>query len=95
MLVLMSISPFFLSAPLSPSPQTADLEHLQDFEHSVKALVQETLWYLNMDKVSVERVEEMREMVRVTESCIKKVILADHSTVVSYKCVRVLISGLR
>ena len=32
-------------------PQTADLEHLQDMESSVKSLIQETLWFLNMDKV--------------------------------------------
>ena len=32
--------------------QTADIEHLQDVERTVKALIQETLWFLNMEKVN-------------------------------------------
>ena len=48
----------------------------------MKSLVQETLWYLNMNKIREDEAT-MRELVQGVESCMRKVILADHSTAVS------------
>ena len=63
--------------------QTADVEHLQDFEKDVKALIQETLWFLNMHKVSSENERSVREAVNAVESKMRRVLTIDLSTCVS------------
>ena len=63
--------------------QTADVEHLQDFEKDVKALIQETLWFLNMHKVSSENERSVREAVNTVESRMRRVLTIDLSTCVS------------
>ena len=63
--------------------QTADVEHLQDFEKDVKALLQETLWFLNMHKVSSENEKALREAVNTVESRMRRVLTIDLSTCVS------------
>lgn len=60
--------------------ETADLEHLQDFESSIKSLIQEILWFLDMEKISPEREDEIKSLVNIVEAKVKKVILAQHST---------------
>ncbi|XP_019863877.1 PREDICTED: diacylglycerol kinase eta-like [Amphimedon queenslandica] len=54
---------------------TADLEHLQDVERTVKSLLQETLWFLNMEKISIEKEEEIRQLVKVVEVQVKRVMI--------------------
>ena len=63
--------------------QTADIEHLQDFEKDVKALLQETLWFLNMHRVSSENKQSLREAVNTVESRMRRVLTIDLSTCVS------------
>lgn len=63
--------------------QTADVEHLQDFEKDIKALLQETLWFLNMHKVSSENERSLREAVNAVESKMRRVLTIDLSTCVS------------
>ena len=63
--------------------QTADIEHLQDFEKDVKALLQETLWFLNMHKVSSENEKSLREAVNTLESRMRRVLTIDLSACVS------------
>ena len=63
--------------------QTADIEHLQDFEKDVKALLQETLWFLNMHKVSSENEQSLREAVNTVESRMRRVLTIDLSACVS------------
>ena len=64
--------------------QTADVEHLQDFEKDVKALLQETLWFLNMHKVSSENEQAIREAVNAVETRMRRVLTIDLSACVSY-----------
>ena len=63
--------------------QTADIEHLQDFEKDIKALLQETLWFLNMHRVSSENEQSLREAVNTVESRMRRVLTIDLSTCVS------------
>lgn len=41
--------------------ETADLNHLQDFEHNLSILIQETVWYLDVGKVSQENEAQLKE----------------------------------
>ncbi len=54
--------------------ETMNITHLQDFEQDVKALVQETLWFLNMHKVSSGHEEEMRTIVQGVETRMRKIV---------------------
>ena len=63
--------------------QTADMEHLQDFERDVKALLQEALWYLNMKKISPDNEEAMRNCVHGVEAQMRRLISTNLSTAVS------------
>ena len=64
--------------------QTADVEHLQDFEKDVKALLQETLWFLNMHKMSTENEQSIREAVIAVETRMRRVLTIDLSACVSW-----------
>ena len=63
--------------------ETADATHLQDFEEDVKALVQESLWFLNMHKISRGCEEEMRGIVQNVETQMRRIIAVDVSECVS------------
>ena len=65
--------------------QTADVEHLQDFEKDVKALLQETLWFLNMHRISAENEQSIRKAVNTVESQMRRVLTIDLSACVSIK----------
>ncbi len=66
---------------------TANVTHLQDFEQDVKALVQETLWFLNMHKVSSDSEEEMRTIVQSVETQMRRIVSIDLSECVSTELV--------
>lgn len=57
--VTQSLDRIFLEGGLISD--TADVLHLQDFEHDLKALVQETLWFLSMQRISPEHEPQVRE----------------------------------
>jgi len=59
------------------------MQHLQDFERDVKALLQETLWYLNMKKISSDNEEGMRNCVHGVEVQMRRLISTNLSTAVS------------
>lgn len=63
--------------------QTADVEHLQDFEKDVKALLQETHWFLNMHRVSSENEQPIRDTMTTVESRMRRVLTIDLSACVS------------
>ena len=63
--------------------ETVNITHLQDFEQYVKALVQETLWFLNMQKVSSGHEEEMRTIVQDVETQMRKIVSIGLSECVS------------
>ena len=82
-MLLLVVKPYF-SPPSHTHTQTADVEHLQDLERAMRAVVQETLWFLSVKKISSERECRMRECVQGVEGQIKKVIsAAEISTAVS------------
>ena len=72
--------------------QTADVEHLQDFEKHVKALLQETHWFLNMHKISSENKRPIREAMNAVETRMRRVLTIDLSSCVSSVCVCVSLS---
>ena len=69
-----SLPPSLLLPSLLPPshPQTADVEHLQDLERDVKALLQEVLWFLNMCKISSERKHCLKACVRRVEERMRR-----------------------
>ena len=67
------------------------MQHLQDFERDVKALLQETLWYLNMKKISSDNEEGMRNCVHGVEVQMRRLISTNLSTAVS--SIQPLMSG--
>ena len=62
---------------------TANITHLQDFEQDTKALIQETLWFLNMQKVSLTYEVEMRQHVHEVEAKMRKIVSTNLSECVS------------
>ena len=76
----MSLKHIFQDNQLS---ETANVTHLQDFEEDVKALVQESLWFLNMHKISRSCEDEMRSIVQNVESQMRRIIAVDLSECVS------------
>ena len=80
----MSLKRIFQDNQLS---ETANVTHLQDFEEDVKALVQESLWFLNMHKISRSCEDEMRSIVQNVESQMRRIIAVDLSECVSNYCV--------
>ena len=48
--------------------------HLQDFEHNLKALVQETLWFLSMQRISAENEAQMKEAVKSVETHMRRLL---------------------
>lgn len=66
----------------APSTQTADMEHLHDFEKDVKVLLQEVSWFLNMRKISPSHEEDMRDCVHNLEIQMRRLISTDLSTAV-------------
>ena len=66
----------------TPSTQTADMEHLQDFEKDVRALLPEVMWFLNMRTISPSHEEDMRESVHNVEVQLRRLISTDLSTAV-------------
>ena len=64
--------------------QTADVEHLQDFERDVKALLQETLWFLSVRRVSSEREQQMKEHSHATEIQMKVLLCGESDYCVSH-----------
>ena len=66
----------------TPFTQTADMEHLQDFEKDVRALLPEVMWFLNMRTISPRHEEDMRESVHNVEVQMRRLISTDLSTAV-------------
>lgn len=62
---------------------TADVFHLQDFERDLKALIQETLWFLNMHRISDEREGPLREAVKTVEGHMRRLLSTNLSACVS------------
>ncbi len=57
---------------------TADILHLQDFERDLKALVQETLWFLSMQRISSEHEQELTEAIKNVEKAMKKIMTSSN-----------------
>ncbi len=51
--------------------ETADLNHLQDFEHNLSILIQETVWYLDMEKVSQENEAQLKSCLSAVSDRLK------------------------
>ena len=62
---------------------SADVLHLQDFERDLKALLQETLWFLSMQRISAEHEQQLREAVRNVESHMRRLLSTNLSACVS------------
>lgn len=62
---------------------SADVIHLQDFERNLKALVQEVLWFLNMNRISSEHEAQIREAVQNVEMYMKRLLSSNLATSVS------------
>lgn len=53
---------------------TADVLHLQDFERDLRALLQETLWFLGMQRVSSEHETHLQEAVQAVEDHMRRLL---------------------
>lgn len=59
---------------------TADMLHLQDFERDLKALLQETMWFLSMQRISVEHEPQLKEAVQNVECHMRMLLSSNMST---------------
>ncbi len=62
---------------------TADVLHLQDFERDLKALIQETLWFLSMQRISPEHEPQLREAINNVEGHMRRLLSTNLSAAVS------------
>ena len=63
--------------------ETADLNHLQDFEHDLSVLIQETTWYQDMGKISRENEVLIRSGLDLVSERLKHKSSANLATCVS------------